>query len=149
LKEAGAKLVLPTDTRVAPDPDGTGGAGHIVPVTAIPEGEMGVDIGPETMTRFGVALEGARTILWNGPMGIFEVKSFAEGTRAVARLLAEATAGGATTIVGGGDSVAAIESAGLAADISHISTGGGASLEFLEGKELPGVAALSDAPAGQ
>jgi phosphoglycerate kinase len=149
IAKAGAKLVLPTDTRVAADADGTGGAGHIVPVTAIPAAELGVDIGPETMTRFGSALEGARTILWNGPMGIFEVKPFGEGTRAVARFLAAATDQGATTIVGGGDSVAAVESAGLAEKISHISTGGGASLEFLEGKVLPGVAALSDAPAGK
>ena len=149
MKQAGPKLILPTDTRVAADADGTGGAGHIVPVTAIPDGVLGVDIGPATMARFGAGLADARTILWNGPMGIFEVKPFADGTRAVAEFLAQATGRGATTIVGGGDSVAAVESAGLAEQISHISTGGGASLEFLEGKVLPGVAALTDAPAGR
>ncbi len=146
LTKAGDKLVLPEDTRVAPAADGTGGNGWVVPVDQIPDAELGVDIGPATMARFASVLATARTILWNGPMGIFEVAAFAEGTREVARFLAAATERGATTIIGGGDSVAAVESAGLAGKITHISTGGGASLEFLEGKVLPGVAALTDAP---
>jgi phosphoglycerate kinase len=147
LGQAGEKLVLPVDCLAAPAADGAGGPGRVVPVEAIPAGELGVDIGPRTIEQFAAVLAGARTVLWNGPMGIFEVEVFGGGTRAVAHLLGEATARGATTIVGGGDSVAAVEGAGLAARISHISTGGGASLEFLEGKVLPGVAALTDAPA--
>jgi len=145
LAKAGSKLVLPVDCRVATATDASGAPGKIVPMDAIPDDQAAVDIGPATVARFRDALHGARTILWNGPMGIFEVEAFAAGTRAVAELLAEATDGGATTIVGGGDSVAAVEGAGLGDRISHLSTGGGASLEFLEGKELPGVAALTDA----
>ena len=102
---------------------------------------MALDIGPETSTAFANALTGAKTIVWNGPMGVFEMDSFAKGTEAVARAVAKS---GAISIVGGGDSVAALEKVGLAGSITHISTGGGASLEFLEGKILPGVAALSD-----
>jgi phosphoglycerate kinase len=104
-----------------------------------------VDIGPNTVTAFGQIIDGAGTIVWNGPMGIFELPPFAVGTRAVALALARSRA---KTIVGGGDSVAAVEQAGLADQMSHISTGGGASLEFLEGRTLPGVAALQDAPEG-
>jgi phosphoglycerate kinase len=145
LRQAGPKLLLPVDTVVAKTPDASGVPGRVVPITAIPTDEAGVDIGPGTIAEFKTALAGTRTVLWNGPMGIFEVAAFARGTREVAKLLADATDHGATTIVGGGDSVAAIEEAGLGDRVSHLSTGGGASLEFLEGKVLPGVAALTDA----
>jgi phosphoglycerate kinase len=145
LRQAGPKLLLPVDTVVAKAPDASGAPGRVVPLDAIPAGEAGVDIGPGTVAEFKAVLAGARTVLWNGPMGIFEVAAFARGTREVAKLLADATDHGATTIVGGGDSVAAIEEAGLGDRVSHLSTGGGASLEFLEGKVLPGVAALTDA----
>jgi phosphoglycerate kinase len=136
------KIVLPSDVRVAPDASGAD-AGRIVPVNGIPADSMGVDIGPDTVARFGEILSRARTALWNGPMGIFETRPFAAGTLGVARALAQASAAGAVTIVGGGDSAAAIQEAGLAGAVSHVSTGGGASLEFLEGKILPGVAALT------
>jgi phosphoglycerate kinase len=109
--------------------------------TAIPAGWMGLDIGPKARQAFATAIRGAKTVVWNGPMGVFEVAAFREGTFAVARAIAES---GATSIVGGGDSVAAVTQAGLADRMSHISTGGGASLEFLEGIELPGVAALTE-----
>ncbi|MEN9247185.1 MAG: phosphoglycerate kinase, partial [Gloeomargarita sp. GMQP_bins_69] len=113
-------------------------------VTAIPEGWMGLDIGPASVEQIRQALQGCQTVVWNGPMGVFEFERFAAGTRAVAQILADLTAQGATTIIGGGDSVAAVEQAGLADRMSHISTGGGASLELLEGKILPGIAALED-----
>ncbi len=145
LRAAGSKICLPVDTVVAATPDARGAPGRVVPIASIPANEVGVDIGPGTIAEFQAALAGARTVLWNGPMGIFEVEAFARGTREVAKLLASATDQGATTIVGGGDSVAAVEEAGLGARVSHLSTGGGASLEFLEGKVLPGVAALTDA----
>jgi phosphoglycerate kinase len=105
---------------------------------------MGMDIGDKTIKSIEAALADAQTIVWNGPMGVFEMPAFARGTNAVAAALARATERGATTIIGGGDSAAAIEQAGLSEKMSHISTGGGASLEFLEGKELPGLAALAD-----
>jgi phosphoglycerate kinase len=104
---------------------------------------MGLDIGPKARQAFATAIRGARTIVWNGPMGVFELAPFREGTFAVARAVADS---GATSIVGGGDSVAAVTQAGVADKLTHISTGGGASLEFLEGIELPGVAALTDTP---
>jgi phosphoglycerate kinase len=109
-----------------------------------PENWMGLDIGPETAARFADEIGSAKTIVWNGPMGVFEMPAFAQGTLAVARAVAKATAAGATSIVGGGDSVAAVHQAGVADQISHISTGGGASLEFLAGAKLPGVEALTD-----
>jgi phosphoglycerate kinase len=117
---------------------------QVVPADQIPAGWMGMDIGPRTIEDFRKALAGAQTIIWNGPMGVFEFPKFAAGTRALAEVLAERTTAGATTIIGGGDSAAAVEQMGLAERMSHISTGGGASLEFLEGKELPGVAALKE-----
>ena len=110
---------------------------------AIPDGWMGLDIGPETRRAYEAAIADAQTVIWNGPMGVFEMAPFANGTLAVARALASATEGGALTVVGGGDSVAAIQQAGLADAVSHVSTGGGAMLEFMEGQTLPGVAALS------
>jgi phosphoglycerate kinase len=105
---------------------------------------MGLDIGPETVKRFSAEIAGAKTIVWNGPMGVFEMPAFAQGTIEIAKAVAAATSRGATSIIGGGDSVAAVQQAGLADNVSHISTGGGASLEFLAGKKLPGVEALTD-----
>jgi len=113
-------------------------------VSATPDGWMGLDIGPQTIAAYSAELAGAKTIVWNGPMGVFEMLVFSQGTLGVARAVAAATANGATSIVGGGDSVAAIHAAGLADKVSHISTGGGASLEFLGGRRLPGVEALTD-----
>jgi phosphoglycerate kinase len=117
---------------------------QITSVSATPDGWMGLDIGPDTVAKFGDELSRAKTIVWNGPMGVFEMPAFAKGTLEIARAVAAATAKGATSIVGGGDSVAAIHAAGLADKVSHISTGGGASLEFLGGRKLPGVEALTD-----
>ncbi|MGC8785503.1 MAG: phosphoglycerate kinase [Armatimonadota bacterium] len=145
LTKAGDKILLPVDVVVAdgnpfekgPDAVQT----QVVSVDAIPAEWQGVDIGPETQKRFAEAVKGAGTVVWNGPMGIFEFDKFAVGTRAMAQALADS---GAVTIVGGGDSAAAVEQLGFADKMTHISTGGGASLEFLEGKVLPGVAALQD-----
>jgi phosphoglycerate kinase len=137
-------LVLPTDAIVSTAADGSAPA-RAVALADIGADEMGLDIGPATVQLFREALRQAKTVLWNGPMGVFEVATFAEGTRAVAHALAEATERGAVTVVGGGDSAAAVHEIGLADRLTHISTGGGASLEFLEGKVLPGVAALDDA----
>jgi len=137
----GKKIALPSDVRVSSGVDGSD-PGRIVAIDALTEGEIGVDVGPDTVRDFADILGRAKTVVWNGPMGIFEVPTFAAGTFGVAEALAEATDGGATTIVGGGDSASAVAQAGLSARMSHISTGGGASLEFLEGKILPGVAAL-------
>jgi phosphoglycerate kinase len=134
------RLVLAEDHVVAESIDAPSGE----VVTVIPDNMTGLDVGPATLEKIKSALEGARTIVWNGPMGVFEKKPFARGTEAVARLLAEATGKGATTVVGGGDSVAAIEQLGLSDNFSHISTGGGASLEFLEGIELPGIKVLKN-----
>ncbi len=142
-KERGIKLLLPTDIIVASEISATA-ACHAELISSMPENMIGVDIGPLTAEAYRNEILSARTVLWNGPMGVFEIDNFAAGTMAVAKALAEATVKGATTIVGGGDSAAAIAKAGLAKEITHISTGGGASLEFLEGKELPGIAALND-----
>ena len=140
----GGKIGLPVDCRAAAD---TGGSdeGRVVPVSAIPPDRMGVDIGPESLTAIGAVLAEAKTVFWNGPMGIFEMPAYAAGTIGTAREVASATRRGAFTVVGGGDSLAAVRRAEMEHQISHLSTGGGASLEFLEGRELPGVAALEAA----
>ncbi|KAF5953863.1 hypothetical protein HYC85_006719 [Camellia sinensis] len=117
----------------------------IVPATGIPDGWMGLDIGPDSIKTFNDALDSTKTVIWNGPMGVFEFEKFAAGTEAIAKKLAELSGKGVTTIIGGGDSVAAVEKVGVADVMSHISTGGGASLELLEGKELPGALALDEA----
>ncbi|CAO2826019.1 unnamed protein product [Amaranthus hypochondriacus] len=143
-KATGVSLLLPTDVvianKFAADADS-----EVVPASAIPDGWMGLDIGPDSIRTFNEALDKTQTIIWNGPMGVFEFDKFAVGTEAIARKLAELSGKGVTTIIGGGDSVAAVEKVGLADKMSHISTGGGASLELLEGKPLPGVLALDDA----
>jgi len=143
LDRAGAKLLLPSDALVATSLDAPQSA-HAVSYKAIPADEAMFDIGPQSAGQFAGIMEGAKTVLWNGPMGVFETKPFDAGTRAVAEAMATATQLGTTTIVGGGDSAAAVAGFGLEAAMSHVSTGGGASLEFLEGKTLPGVAALDD-----
>jgi phosphoglycerate kinase len=142
-RELGRNIELPTDVVVADDfkhPTRS----ITVEIGAIPSDMEGVDIGPKTVARFQEILRGAKTVIWNGPMGVFENPDFAHGTRAIAETLAEVAEGGANVIIGGGDSAAAVEQMGLADRMTHISTGGGASLEFLEGKTLPGVAALQD-----
>ncbi|MCA2992863.1 phosphoglycerate kinase, partial [Gemmatimonas sp.] len=141
LARAGDKLVLPEDATIAPAMD-AGAQASAVDRDAIPVGQAMFDIGPKSVARYCALVEGARTVLWNGPMGVFEKPPFDAGTRAVAEAMARATGLGATTIIGGGDSAAAVADAGLDAQMSHVSTGGGASLEFLEGKDLPGVSAL-------
>jgi phosphoglycerate kinase len=143
-KERGVELLLPTDVVVA-DNFSADANTQIVDVNNIPDGWMGLDIGPDSIKVFQAALADCKTVIWNGPMGVFEIDKFAEGTFAIARTLADISKAGAITIIGGGDSVAAVEKAGLAEQMSHISTGGGASLELLEGKVLPGIAALDDA----
>jgi phosphoglycerate kinase len=144
--ERKVELVLPVDCVVSAATDGSA-PGRVVALEAIGRDDIGVDIGPGTVMHFAEKVRDARTIFWNGPMGIFEVPVFAAGTLGVARALADAGAGGTVTVVGGGDSVAAVQEAGLADRFTHLSTGGGAALEFLEGKVLPGVAVLDDAPA--
>jgi len=143
-KERGVALLLPTDIvsadKFAPDANAT-----TVSIENIPADGMGLDIGPDSIKVFQAALADCQTVIWNGPMGVFEFDKFAAGTEAIAHTLAEIGKTGATTIIGGGDSVAAVEKVGLADQMSHISTGGGASLELLEGKILPGIAALDEA----
>ncbi|MGE5251211.1 MAG: phosphoglycerate kinase [Bacteroidota bacterium] len=140
LDKAGDKLVLPVDLVIAdrfePEADS-----QVVDADKIPPGWRAMDIGPKTLELYKQTLKGARLVVWNGPVGVFEMPKFAEGTFALARMLAES---GATTVIGGGDSASAVKKAGVAKQMTHVSTGGGASLEFLEGKELPGVAALQD-----
>ena len=143
LERGGMRLTLPHDALVAPAID-AGKAAHVVRRDAIPAGEAMYDIGPETIASYARAIASAKTVLWNGPMGVFETKPFDAGTIGIARAMADATKRGAVTIVGGGDSAAAVADAGLEKAMTHVSTGGGASLEFLEGRELPGVAALDD-----
>ena len=135
------RLILPVDCVIADKLDNNAQR-KVVPVTKIPAGWRGLDIGPETVKIINMEVRRAKTVVWNGPMGVFEMPNFANGTLEVARVLADATTAGATTIVGGGDSAAAIAAAGFEKKVSHVSTGGGASLEFLEGKTLPGLAAL-------
>ncbi len=142
-KSSKINFVLPKDVIVAEEFKNDSPS-SVVNIDKIPSDKMGLDIGPETIKLFNDSIMNAKTIVWNGPMGVFEMENFAKGTFAVAEALAEATKNGATTIIGGGDSAAAIAKAGLEDKVSHVSTGGGASLEFLEGKVLPGVAALSD-----
>jgi len=143
-KERGVAFLLPTDVIVA-DKFAADANAQTVSIDNIPNDGMGLDIGPDSVKTFQEALADCKSVIWNGPMGVFEFDKFAKGTEAVAYSLAELTKKGATTIIGGGDSVAAVEKVGLADQMSHISTGGGASLELLEGKELPGIAALDDA----
>ena len=140
----GVQFLLPTDVVIA-DKFSAEANTQIVSADAIPDGWMGLDIGPDSIKTFQAALADVKSVIWNGPMGVFEIDKFAKGTEAIAHTLAELTPKGCTTIIGGGDSVAAVEKVGLASQMSHISTGGGASLELLEGKVLPGIAALDEA----
>jgi phosphoglycerate kinase len=140
-KQAGVRIVLPVDhicaAAFAPD-----AAPVAVDGANVPEGLMGLDVGPKTLVLYAEVLSTAKSIVWNGPVGVFEFEAFAKGTESVAKMVAEATGRGALTVVGGGDSVAAVNKFGLASKMSHVSTGGGASLEYLEGKVLPGIACL-------
>jgi len=140
MAKAGDKLMLPVDVVIG-DKFEAEAASQVVDVDKVPAGWRVMDIGPKSVKAFSDALQGAKLVVWNGPMGVFEFPKFAEGTFAIARVLAES---GATTVIGGGDSASAVKKAGVASKMTHISTGGGASLEFLEGKVLPGVAALND-----
>ncbi len=144
LARAGMRLTLPHDAMVAPSLE-QATAAKAVPRNGIPRDQAMFDIGPQTAASYSRAIASAKTIIWNGPMGVFETPPFDRGTRAIAEAMASATAKGATTIVGGGDSAAAVAEAGLEKKMSHVSTGGGASLEFLEGKKLPGVEVLDNA----
>ena len=144
IARGGTRLTLPHDASVAPSLE-QGRAAKAVSKNAIPKDQAMFDIGPQSAASYARAIAAAQTIIWNGPMGVFETPPFDAGTRAVAEAMAAATGKGATTIVGGGDSAAAVADFGLAEKMSHVSTGGGASLEFLEGKKLPGVEALDDA----
>jgi phosphoglycerate kinase len=140
MAKAGDKLLLPVDAVVADKFEAEANS-KVVDVDKVPAGWRIMDIGPKTIDEYKAALKGAKLIVWNGPMGVFEMPKFAEGTFAIAKMLADS---GATTVIGGGDSASAVKKAGVAKQMTHVSTGGGASLEFLEGKELPGVAALMD-----
>lgn len=142
-EDKGVKIILPIDSVVAREFKNDAEF-KIVEEDGIEDGWMALDIGPQSEIMFGNTIKNAQTVVWNGPMGVFEMPNFADGTNAVAQALAQATKNGATTIVGGGDSASAIQKEGLEDEVSHVSTGGGASLMFLEGKELPGVAALTD-----
>ena len=143
LAKAGGKLVLPVDTHCADD-FSSAATKQVVKAGAIPDGYEGLDIGPETAKKYAEIIRSAGTVVWNGPMGVFELPPFDAGTKAVADAVAEATAKGAITIIGGGDSAAAVEQLGYAEKVSHVSTGGGASLEMLEGKAFETVAVLDD-----
>jgi phosphoglycerate kinase len=141
-KRLNFRLLLPVDHVLAESPDSA--VTRITDIAHTPDGWMGLDVGPKTIEEFRKEISTARTVIWNGPLGMFEKPAFAQGTLGIARAVAAATKAGATTIIGGGDSVAAVEQAGVASQVSHISTGGGASLEFLAGEKLPGVEALSN-----
>lgn len=143
-KEKGVQFLLPTDVVIA-DNFAADANAQTVSIENIPDGWMGLDIGPDSVKVFQEALADCKSVIWNGPMGVFEFDKFAVGTEAIAHTLADLTDKGTTTIIGGGDSVAAVEKVGVAEKMSHISTGGGASLELLEGKVLPGIAALDEA----
>ena len=140
-KEKGVNLVLATDT-VAADAFDNNANTQIVPSMEIPDGWEGLDVGPESIASFTKVIEQSKTILWNGPVGVFEMPKFAVGTKAIADAIVKATANGAFSLIGGGDSVAAINQFGLADKVSYVSTGGGALLEYIEGKELPGITAI-------
>jgi phosphoglycerate kinase len=147
LAQGGEKIVLPVDCMVSETFDFDArqiGALKEVGADAIPANEFSLDIGPKSVEKFRTIIGAAKTVIWNGPMGVFEIEDTAKGTYAIANALAQATANGATTVIGGGDSASAVNKAGVADKVSHVSTGGGASLEFMEGKVLPGVAALTD-----
>jgi phosphoglycerate kinase len=143
-ESAKAKLLLPVDI-VTAEEFKDDSPSEVVDYDKMPAGKMGLDIGPKSIELFSTVIRESKTVVWNGPMGVFEFLNFAKGTNAIAQALADATADGAITVIGGGDSASAIKKAGLEDKVSHVSTGGGASLEFLEGKVLPGVAALTDA----
>ncbi|MCA9890174.1 MAG: phosphoglycerate kinase, partial [Anaerolineae bacterium] len=144
LTKGGGKLIIPVDGVAADSFDNNAQTQVYSVEDGVPAGWQSLDIGPATIAKFKEELADAKTVVWNGPMGVFEMSNFAKGTNAIAELLAELTAKGATTIIGGGDSAAAVEQANLADKMTHISTGGGASLELLEGKPLPGLVALTD-----
>ncbi|MBN2031059.1 phosphoglycerate kinase [bacterium] len=148
LKSKGNKIKLPVDCLIANSFDfklRQIGQTKVVSIDQIPKGWQGLDVGPETIKSFSSVCQNAKTIVWNGPLGVFEIETTAKGTMAIAQVLADVTGKGATTIIGGGDSASAVKKAGLSSKMSHVSTGGGASLEFLQGKELPGVVVLTDA----
>jgi len=136
----GVNIILPTDIVVA-DKFSSDANTKVVPADSIPQDWMGLDMGPKTIEKVKEALKGAKTVIWNGPVGVFEIDKFAMGTTAITKFLADSDA---TTIIGGGDTVAAVKKVGLTDKMTHVSTGGGASLEFFEGKVLPGIAALND-----
>jgi phosphoglycerate kinase len=142
-KNSKAKLFLPKDVKITTEFKDEP-AEAVVAVNEIPADKMALDIGEKTIEEFKAIVASSKTVVWNGPMGVFEFDNYADGTNAIAEALVEATTNGAVTVIGGGDSAAAIKKAGLDDKVSHVSTGGGASLEFLEGKILPGVEALSD-----
>ncbi len=141
-EQQGVEILLPEDVVAAEAP--TEEAAHETVTIGDIGDRMGVDIGPLSAERFAAEIQSAKTVLWNGPMGIFEIDAYADGTKAVAEAVAEATRNGTYSVVGGGDSAAALDALGLGDQVSHLSTGGGASLEFLEGKELPGIKALTE-----
>ena len=146
-KDKGVDLLLPSDSVIA-DGFSNDAKFKVAPSDLIPEGWMGLDIGIYAQNSFRTAIEESKTILWNGPMGVFEMPNFANGTKLVAQAVADATKGGAFSLIGGGDSVAAVNQMGLSKEVSYVSTGGGAMLELLEGKELPGVKAMNTTTVG-
>jgi phosphoglycerate kinase len=142
-KEKGVQILLPEDSTIA---DNFSNEANIKTENSgeIPDGWMGLDIGEKAIKNFSQTIQSSKTILWNGPMGVFEMSNFANGTKSIAQAVANATSKGAFSLVGGGDSVAAVNQMGLADDVSYVSTGGGAMLEFLEGKKLPGIQAIEE-----